>query len=209
MKPNTWTRIFAQITFPADTDISYDGGYTLSANINDSVTSLVVNGTFPAPDGFSAFGPRTGALCGGVQCVGTRKIKIGSEIMIVTQTTAWSATQQTLTVTRGTDGTSAADHTASDVVYARADKVSMWVADENTDPVAIVLDMPHYFGESGRSQSFGIEQNTSVDRVSQERADAGFPTLTGYVRDFILLGKSGAVDAGWSALRVKPTAGGN
>lgn len=204
VKPNTWTRVFVQIQFRTQTTMNHTEDMTLSGNIDASATTLTVTGTFPNI---------------GVFVVG-RRVQIGSEIMtVVTAPTSNPGTSdgttnpcpctRTFTVTRGTDGTSAASHTSGDAVTISTDDVTMWMADETTDPVLIQGPLPHFFGNDRRSANFGIEQNASNARVIQTRADAGFITLTGYFRNFVLLGKSGAPDAAWQSLLVKPTVGGN
>jgi hypothetical protein len=227
VKVGVWTRLFVQITFKPESTVDHDAGWTLSADLSTSTSTalipvrqggvdvlveypntstITVNGSFIVKAGQMSFRRVTND---GRTAVGTRRIKIGSEIMTVLEESSYtSGTARTVVVQRGTDGSTIASHTSGDPVLVSADRVSLWVADETRDPVAIQLDMPHYFG-GRRSASMGFEFNTSTDRIPEERAAAGNPNLIGYVRDFILLGKSGSPDAGWEALRTKPTVGGN
>jgi hypothetical protein len=197
VKEGKWTRMWWQIETNTETS-GFEGVATLSGNISDVATSFAVSGNFVGAfeNGLSPFKPG-------------RRLQVGTEMMTVVTTDYTGTTTRNLTVTRGTDGTSAASHTAGDTVSLSHDYISAWVADEDNAPVQLYDRMPYYFGQR-QIRNFWLELNTSIERILPVKATAGFPTLTGYFRDFIALRKTGAPDPDWEAtLLTQPTAGGN
>jgi hypothetical protein len=110
-------------------------------------------------------------------------------------------------VVRGTNGTSAAAHSNGANVLASWDYITMYAADEDTEPVLIYNRLPVYTyinnanpALRGTINQWWAEWNTSVGSALASRAPE-FEPLTAYLRNWVWLT---APPADWSALRVKP-----
>jgi hypothetical protein len=143
-----------------------------------------------------------------------RPFKVGTEVITITSTNnAVAPAPLICTVVRGAKGTARASHSNGDAVLMSWDYMTLWVADEVTDPVLIYdrvpLKMLYKNGAMIAMHQFDFEWNTSQNVMVQGRIDAGLIDLVAYVKNFAMLKKLGStVPADWAALRVKPTPGG-
>ncbi len=198
VKPNKWTRYWqlVDVKYAKDDDAGYfDCGLTLNANIVDTTgTSISVAGAgiTALNTGFTVF---------------RQYMKIDSEIIMCLVNNS-GAFPRTITVTRGALGTTAATHTAGAVVRQLVNaEVSMWIADEDRDPVAHFLNMPvTVHGDGGGAgdnsiDDFEYEINTSTD----EWRDRSTRELISYHRNWVCL-KRATLDPVAEGLLVKPVA---
>ncbi len=218
IKPSKWVRFWIFIEANAETDTSkftsLSGGRApLAAAITDTTgTSISIDHTNITTNPFTS----CPLVCAGAGWTG-RAIKIDSEIMTISGCTVCSGTTRTLTVVRGASGTTPATHTAGTQVQVIGDFVTIYVADEDRNPV-LMYDRVEWHTpinsptatSRGALYDFWIEFNTSTGQTTQGRANGAdgiqgtaddFADLVAYVRNLVVL-KDPPAD--WSSLRVKP-----
>lgn len=208
MKPSTWTRFWILIEANAETDTAnFESVTTLAGAITDSTTQLTVrhpSATF-SNNPFSVATVMAGTGFPG------RRIRIDSEIMTITScSVCQSAETRTLTVVRGVDGTTPAAHADNATVDIISDYVSMWVADENQNPVQtydrnrLVIALNHATASfSGGLGKWWVEFGSSTNFALQGRADKGFVDMVAYLRNFVVL-KDPPADLSAAGLLAKP-----
>jgi hypothetical protein len=215
LKPNRWTRYWVYIEANADTDdTKWVSGTTLASAITDTTTTTI-SVVQPSTTETNPFSQTPSGH------IKNRRIRIGSEVMSIVDGAGTGTAPRTLTVVRGVAGTPST-HAFGATVEIIDDYISMWAADENTEPAMLYDNFRGYLPNSvagtpitsqGGIMEFWIEFNTSTAAMAIGRAlgadlapggtgeDADFRTLVAYVRNLVVL-KDPPTD--WSSLRVKP-----
>lgn len=212
MKPNRWTRFWVLVEANAETDATkFIPATVLSSAVTDTETTLVsiTHPTTTTTHPFT-FMPYQAE----------RRIRIDSEIMTIIsgEPASTAGAVRTLTVIRGVGPTTKTTHALGATVEVIEDYITMWVADENTEPAMMYDNFSGYIPHNGSTavtrgglQGFWIELNTSTQQLTQGRANGpdgninatadNFSDLVSYFRGLVLL-KDPPAD--WSSLRVKP-----
>jgi len=217
MKPSKWLRFWIYIEANAETDptkfVTLSAGRApITASIDASTTSISYDHT-----GINT-SPLTACpfLCAGTGFPG-RSIKIDNEIMTISACTVCTGTTRTITVVRGAQGTTPATHTLGTQIQLIEDYVTIWVADEETEPTLMYDRVSWHLPTNhsslnvrGSMADFWVEFNTSTAQTTAGRANGAdgtpgtaddFADMVAYVRNLVVL-KNPPAD--WSSLRVKP-----
>jgi hypothetical protein len=230
IKPNVWGRWWVQLDLKAE---GVAANYTdmTGALLKTAMTTAPAAGTeenitisCPGGENVASFGPGCWAFttaaaiscCSGTPTWPGRSLRIGTEIMTIKGPTSTTQSEtREITVVRGAYGTTPATHALNAQIQLVTDDISMWYADENTDPVQVLDKWPHFLPENsstvaarGALKWVLIEYSTSTDKIFQERVtneSGGQQDLVVYLRNFAFLRYSGIItSADWSSLRVKP-----
>jgi hypothetical protein len=228
IKPNVWGRWWFQL------DTKAEG---VAANYTDMVGAVLVAAVTTAPAAgteenitiacpgaveTASYGPECHAFTApyirsggsGATAYPGRSIRIGSEIMTIKgPVSTTSSPTREITVVRGAYGTTPATHANGAQIQAITDDISLWYADENTDPVQVLDRWPAVLPESnptvsqrGTIRFLLVEFSTSTDFLPLERITNGNQQdLVVYLRNFAAMKYSGIItSADWSSLRIKP-----
>lgn len=213
LEHSKWIRYWVYVEQQVESDpANFTNVTTLSASMDGSTTSMPIvhptDSTFAVGDGPS---PGNSVFYGGyIQPNGSapgRIAKIDNELVEITSCPT-TGNPRTCTVIRGRHGTSAASHASGADVGLAFDHITMWMADEDTNPTLVYSNIPAYMpmyestaNQQGVFKEFWFEFDTSSSDAFANRAADNWSDLITYVRNFALL-KNPPSD--WSALRVKP-----
>lgn len=215
MKPSRWTRMWVLVEANAEDDATKfaalsSGRAPLASAISDTTSTSIsvdVAGITTSPFTACPFECAGVDSKSGLTWAG-RAFKIDNEIMTLVACTVCTGTTRTLTVVRGAQGSTPATHTAGTQVQLIEDYVTVYIADEQQEPLLVYDRVAWHIPLNstnpqlaGSMYDFWIEFNTSTSGLTQGRADAGFRDLVAYERNLVVL-KDPPSD--WSALRIKP-----
>ena len=205
--PNRWTRWWILIETRAEgVAANFSNVTTLNAAITDANATSISIVCPPALFGKNCPAFRSPASIGGAHWPG-RSLRIGSEIMTITNGVS-SGNTTTLQVVRGAYKTSRTTHERGANVQLVHDYVTMWYADENTEPVQVYDRYLTHLDENDPTSTkrggllrLRIEFDSSLGQVQQQRIANGQQDMVMYTKNYVVL-KNPPAD--WSSLRLKP-----
>lgn len=167
---------------------------TLSAGLDSSATTAQISfpaRVFPAVAGNPFYdGQNAGA---GPDFPG-RGVQIGAEIVTVSICQSPVSSGLTCTVVRGAYGTTAQAHAAGATVALSFDYVSLYMADEDTEPTLVYDRLPMYLGTRhsdpkmrGSIDQFWLEFDTSGGDAYPLRYKQGWADWVFYVKNLTIL----------------------
>jgi len=203
INPNKWTRFWVVVEANREGDLrAFSDATTLSAPVA-SPSSTTISIDHPATIFTNPFTAATSVA--GASWPG-RSLKIDNEIMTIVSGPTTGLVRD-LVVVRGAYGTVAAAHSSGGKVQLVNDYVSMYMADEDRNPVMLYSRIPMHLpinsaNEAGRGSMsrFWLEFNTSTSAFT--RGD--LRDLVAYVRNFVALENP---PRAISPLLIRPTGG--
>ena len=186
IKPNKWTRFWIVVEANREGDTrAFTPATTLAAGVPSGAettvkinhpTSLISN-PFTVKDSIAGVG------------YPGRTIRIDSEIMTIVSGPS-TGTVRDLVVVRGAHGTTPVAHASGATVELVNDHVSMYMADEDRNPVMLYNRLPMHLpidhateSRRGSMGSFWLEYNTSTSALTRnDQRD-----LIAYARNFVVL----------------------
>jgi hypothetical protein len=205
--PNRWTRWWILIETKAEgVAANFSNVTTLNAPITDAnATSMSI--VCPV----SSFGKNCPAFLSPASIAGAkwpgRSLRVGSEIMTITSGVS-SGNTATLQVVRGAYNTTSVPHAGGATVQLVHDYITMWYADENTEPVQVYDRYPTHLDENdanprnrGGLLRLRIEFDSSLGQIPEKRLRNGQEDLVMYTKNYVVL-KNSLTD--WVSLRIKP-----